>query len=299
MPLIVFGLLNLNKPAGITSRDAVNRVQRLVPRSLKVGHAGTLDPLATGVLIVTIGPATRLTTRIQQWPKTYCATFLLGRSSDTEDTEGDVVVDARAESIAQSVLEQALPRLTGTIQQRPPAYSAVKIAGQRAYRLARAGAAVELAPRAVTIHELRIVRYDYPAFALEVVCGSGTYIRSLGRDLAALVGTTAVMSQLTRTAIGPLTLDQAVEIGELNRENLEWKLLPAVAAVPELFAVRLDPSQLQRVARGMCIPFPGRTDDQLAALTPDGRLVAILGRTPNGDYHPNCNFPTAGGPALS
>jgi tRNA pseudouridine55 synthase len=288
--MTLFGLLNLNKPAGITSRDAVNLVQRLVPPDVKLGHAGTLDPLATGVLVVTVGPATRLTSRIQQWPKTYRAKYLLGRASDTEDIAGTVAVDPQARPIPIDRLLAALPGLTGTISQRPPAYSAVKVRGQRAYRLARRGQAVELAPRPVTIHRLHITGYAYPELELEVVCGSGTYVRSLGRDLAEAVGTRAVMSELTRTAVGDLTIDTAVDPYQLNTSNIESSLLPASAAAAGLAAVVLNAAQLQRIAHGMSIECPDQPDSELAALMPDGQLAAILSRTDEGDYHPGCNF---------
>jgi tRNA pseudouridine55 synthase len=142
----MFGLLNLNKPSGITSRRVVDRVQRLV-RPDKVGHAGTLDPLACGVLVVGIGQATRLVEYVQEMPKHYSATFLLGRTSTTEDVEGRVTELAGARPPARAELERAVRELTGQIEQRPPSFSALKIAGQRAYDLARAGDEVELAPR--------------------------------------------------------------------------------------------------------------------------------------------------------
>src|SRR5206468_2581373 len=145
----------------LTSRDVVNRVQRLV-RPHKVGHAGTLDPQATGVLVLALGPATRLVEYVQQMPKTYQATFLLGRTSDTEDIAGTVVELPAPVVPTRAEIETAIPRFLGTIEQRPPAYSALKVAGRRAYELARRGDAVELAPRSIEVHSLEIVRYDYP-----------------------------------------------------------------------------------------------------------------------------------------
>src|SRR4051794_5854504 len=157
----MFGLLNIDKPAGLTSRDVVNVVQRLV-RPHKVGHAGTLDPLATGVLIVALGPATRLVEYVQRMAKTYQATFLLGRTSDTEDVEGTVMELDRAPIPNAHEIDAALPAFVGTIQQTPPAYSALKVAGRRAYQMARRGEAVELAARPVEIHGIEVIRYDYP-----------------------------------------------------------------------------------------------------------------------------------------
>ena len=204
----MFGILNLNKPVGCTSRDAVNRVQRLI-RPVKVGHAGTLDPLAQGVLVLCLGPATRLIERVQQMPKHYRGTFRLGCHSPTDDTEGEVVPLSGATPPPRAAITAALGQFVGRIHQRPPAYSALKIGGQRAYHLARKGQAVTLPLRPVTIHALSINRFEYPELVLDIECGSGTYIRSLGRDLAKVVGTAAVMTGLTRTAIGPYAIDDA------------------------------------------------------------------------------------------
>jgi len=169
----LFGLLNLNKPPGVTSRRVVDRVQRLV-KPAKVGHAGTLDPLASGVLVLGIGPATRLVEYVQEMPKHYRATFLLGRTSTTEDVDGDVTELDGAVPPKRERLERVAEEMTGEIEQRPPIYSALKVSGRRAYDLARAGGRVELAPRTVRIDRLEIVRYEYPELCLDVTCGGGT-----------------------------------------------------------------------------------------------------------------------------
>jgi tRNA pseudouridine55 synthase len=215
----LFGLLNLNKPPGVTSRRLVDRVQRLV-KPAKVGHAGTLDPLASGVLVLGIGPATRLVEYIQEMPKHYRATFLLGRTSTTEDIDGEVTELEDAVPPTRERLERIAEEMTGEIEQRPPIYSALKVSGRRAYALARAGQQVELAPRMVRIHCLRIVRYEYPELCLDVACGGGTYVRSLGRDLAERAGTAAVMSALERTAIGRFVVADALEASRLTPTTL-------------------------------------------------------------------------------
>ncbi len=175
----MFGILNLDKPPGLTSRDAVNGVQRLAYPN-KVGHAGTLDPLATGVLVVCLGKATRLIEFVQQQPKHYLAEFDLGLTSDTEDIEGDVRQMDDAAPVSYEDIRNALPRFVGQIMQRPPAYSALKIKGRRAYKLARRGETVELAPRPINVYSLKLVHFHYPRVTLDIVCGSGTYVRSLG-----------------------------------------------------------------------------------------------------------------------
>ena len=196
--MLPFGLLCVNKPVGMTSRQAVNVVQRLA-RPAKVGHAGTLDPLADGVLVVGVGSATRLLEYVQQMRKRYVGTFLLGRSSPTEDTEGQVTECPDAPVPTLDEIGSAAARWTGRIAQRPPAFSALKVAGRRAYDLARRGKLPQLAPRPVDVFQIEIRRYQYPELVLNVECGGGTYIRSLGRDLAESLGTAAVMSALTRT----------------------------------------------------------------------------------------------------
>lgn len=278
----MLGLLNLHKPAGCTSRDVVNRVQKLV-RPEKVGHAGTLDPLATGVLVVAVGGATRLVEYVQQQPKSYVGTFLLGRSSDTEDIEGRVEELAHPPLPRLDEITAALPQFTGTIDQIPPAFSALKVAGQRAYAMARRGEEVQLAARKIVIHELRVLDYDYPLLRLELVCSSGTYVRSLGRDLARSLGTAAVMSGLVRTAIGPFQLATAVEPDSLTRESLVESLLPARAAVNHLPTLMLDHGEVTELLHGRPIRRPiqdtaevSRVPLEFAALDPHGELVAIL-----------------------
>ncbi len=287
----VFGLLNLDKPPGWTSRDAVNRVQRMV-RPHKVGHAGTLDPLARGVLVLCLGQATRLIPYIQRMHKSYRGEFLLGRESDTEDVEGsirelqDPLIPTREE------LAAALPRFRGRIEQVPPAYSALKVQGRRAYDLARQGQSVELAARTIEIHELTIVEYAYPHLTLDIRCGSGTYVRSLGRDLARAVGSGAVMSALQRTAIGPFQLSEACPVETLTTESLNKWLLPAALAVAGLTQVQLSDAELARLQRGQKIEDRFQlTCDEAAGLRPDGQLAVLLTRsTETGQLRPLRNF---------
>jgi tRNA pseudouridine55 synthase len=290
----MFGLLNLYKPAGLSSRDAVNVVQRLI-RPAKVGHAGTLDPLADGVLLVTLGAATRLTEYAQRLPKRYRATFLLGQSSDTEDIEGQVVRLPHPPQPSTADLQRVLPRFLGEILQRPPAYSALKVKGQRAYRLARAGQTVDLAPRNVRIDELLIEHYAYPRLVLQIGCGAGTYVRALGRDLAQAVGTEAVLAELTRTAIGPLTVEQAVPPDQLNRQTLANYLLSPLVALGDLPRVELTIDEQGRVAHGQNIVRPDRDQPELIAISSTGQLLAILVRRgPPGCYGPKRNFSDRG-----
>jgi tRNA pseudouridine55 synthase len=285
------GILKLNKPPGITSRKVVDLVQRLA-RPAKTGHAGTLDPLADGVLVVCVGQATRLIGYIQRMSKTYLGTFLLGRRSDTEDIEGRVEELLNPPVPALEQVQAAAAKLTGEILQRPPAFSALKIAGHRAYELARKGHAVELHPRPVRVHRLEIRSYNYPELILEIECGSGTYIRSLGRDLAESLGTAAVMSALTRTAIGSFRLSDALPPERLNADNIASHLLPLLTAVAELPRHTLSPAESRAIFLGQTIARKEKDplNSEIAALDADGQLKAILGSTEKGVLHPIINL---------
>jgi len=286
-----FGLLNIDKPAGATSRDVVNHVQRLV-RPAKAGHAGTLDPLATGVLVVCVGPATRLIPYLQQMEKAYRGTFLLGRASETEDIQGEVTLLPDAPQPSPDALDAAATRFVGQIQQRPPAYSALKVKGKRAYDLARSGQPVDLPERTVTVYDLRVERYEYPELVLHIRCGGGTYVRSLGRDLAQQLGTSAVMSKLVRTAIGKFHLADAHSLANIDAGTLDNCLLPASAAVAKLPHITVDAAEVQELAHGRAIPHREvLADREVAAFDRDGRLIAIVASSKPGYLAPVRNFP--------
>jgi tRNA pseudouridine55 synthase len=275
------GLLNLNKPAEMSSRQAVNLVERLT-RPVRAGHAGTLDPLATGVLVVCVGAATRLIGYVQRMPKRYRGTFLLGRQSPTEDIEGEVTEAPDAPRPTREQLVAAAADFVGQIEQRPPAFSAIKVAGRRAYQLARQGRQPELAPRPIVIHAIEIAAYEYPELVLDVTCGSGTYIRSLGRDLAESLGTSAVMSALVRTSIGGFVLADAVDPRELNSESWRQFLQPPLRAIEYLPHVQLSAEEVNRIRTGLSIEWEGEKWDEIAgereivALDPAGDFVGIL-----------------------
>lgn len=245
----LFGVLNLHKPPGMTSRDVVNHVQRIV-RPNKVGHAGTLDPMATGVLLVCVGPATRLVSLLQQAPKTYEADFRLGECSDTDDSTGAVEVVNGVNPVPRERVEQALKTFVGVIQQTPPAYSAVKVGGKRAYAMARAGDDVTLQPRPVRIDSIDITEFVWPTLTLKIRCGSGTYIRSIARDLGEQLECGGLMSRLVRTAIGEFQLPDATRLDDLTEVTLADALLPAVRVVQHVSEYRCSEAEQQIVARG-------------------------------------------------
>lgn len=286
----MFGFLNINKPQGGTSRDAVNVVQRLV-RPSKVGHAGTLDPLATGVLVIGLGPATRLVQYVQRMPKTYVADFRLGFESDTEDILGDVSPVANSPVITREAIDSVLPNFVGKILQRPPIYSALKINGKRAYQLAREGKSVELSPRPIIIHQLRMISFEYPDFQLEIECGSGTYVRSLGRDIASELGTGAIMTQLVRTAIGNFKVSEGISLDDLNLETISGNLIAPQKGLDDLRSVKIPNDQLPKFANG-CPWCPERAveDDEVMAIDESDRLIAILKKREPRLLTPHLNF---------
>lgn len=288
----MFGLVNVNKPVGFSSRDVVNRVQRIV-RPAKAGHAGTLDPIASGVLVVCVGPATRLIEYVQRMPKRYLGTFLLGRKSDSEDIESELIELPHAPVPTQGEIEAVLPQFTGVIEQIPPAFSALKVKGKRAYELARRGEHVELAPRSIEIHALRLVEYDYPRLVLDILCGSGTYVRSLGRDIAQTLGSAAVMSALERTAIGRFGVEDALDLATLDERVLQQHLRPAVEAVADLPRVELDEAEQRQLRNGIFIANRfGISAAEIAGCDPQGELTCLL--APRGDQlRPLRNFVSA------
>lgn len=287
----MFGWLNVDKPSGVTSREVVDVVQRIV-QPVKVGHAGTLDPLATGVLVLGVGPATRLIRFVQQLPKRYRATFRFGLRSDTEDIQGRVE-PCPGPMPERASLEQVCGKFVGTLEQVPPTYSALKVAGRRAYRHARRGESIELEARSVVVYRLELVDYQPPDWTVEVECGKGTYVRSLGRDIAAALGTSAVMTQLRRLAVGSFTVEDAVPVDELtDLRAVEQHLLPAQVAVSHLPQVTVDASQRNALHFGQTIVLEsaGTQDQEVAAVDESGQLVAILSPAGNFRWHPSMCF---------
>lgn len=300
------GVIAIHKRPGITSRDALDFVQRLV-RPEKAGHAGTLDPIASGVLVVCTGPITRLIERIQELPKQYHADFELGVTSPSDDSETERTPLANAPVPTRSQIEAALPKFLGTIAQVPPIYSAVKVDGRRAYHLARQQQELTLTARPVEIFRLRIMQYDYPHLKLEIDCGSGTYVRSLGRDLAIELGTGAIMTGLVRTMIGPLTLERAVEPAELTAATLEEHLLPAQDLFPAIPQATLNEVEWGAVLKGRSlgnllynrVPAPkshATSANEVFALRPDGSLLALLQYEGEQGWMPKMVFPLVGEP---
>jgi tRNA pseudouridine55 synthase len=281
------GILVVAKPPGPTSHDVVALVRRLAATK-RVGHGGTLDPFAAGVLPVFLGKATRVVEFHMGDRKRYRATVCFGASSSTDDLEGELTPGDAVAPERWSV-EAALPGLTGTIRQRPPAYSAIKLEGRRAYAIARTGGTVELAEREVTIYHLELISWDAsesdrPVAVLDVECSAGTYIRALARDLGAMLGSGAYLGALTRTASGPFTLEEAVPLDTVREaaaggpEGLRALLHPVDTGLDAFPAVHLTEAEVLSIARGQFVRptagIPGPAD-RYRLIGPGDALVAI------------------------
>jgi tRNA pseudouridine55 synthase len=277
-PPTFHGLLVLDKPAGMTSRAALDRAQRWFPRRTRIGHTGTLDPLATGVLVLCLGSATRLTEYVQDMAKTYRSDLLLGATSDTDDADGTITPRTGVTPPDRETVLAAVRDFVGEIEQVPPAYSAAKVSGRRAYDLARQGEDVTLAPRRVHVHGIDVLAYEYPHLAVEVRCGKGTYIRSLARDLGDRLGCGGLVRTLRRTRVGPFAADDAVTL-EATAETARERLLPLSAAVAELPRLSLEASAANRLCHGQALPLgrlPGAVAGERVAVFDDaGGLVGV------------------------
>jgi tRNA pseudouridine55 synthase len=266
------GLVIVDKDAGMTSHDVVARVRRLAG-TRKVGHAGTLDPMATGVLVLGINRATRLLGHLMLTQKAYDATILLGASTTTDDAEGEIVTTSPAGHVRPDMVREALTAFVGEIDQVPTAVSAIKVDGKRAYQRVRDGEQVELKARKVTIHELTVTDVRGPEVDISVRCSSGTYIRAIARDLGAALGVGGHLAALRRTAVGGFDLAQAHSLEELTTEVV---LVPIAEAARATFpCVELDETQAAnvRVGRPIALPLPGTGEHAL--FDPDGEFLAL------------------------
>jgi tRNA pseudouridine55 synthase len=268
------GLLVLDKSGGMTSRAALDRAQRWFPRRTRLGHTGTLDPLATGVLVLCLGTATRLAEYVQRMGKTYRTRLRLGVRSDTDDADGTVTSVENARMPGREEIAGAVKAFLGPIEQTPPAFSAVKVTGRRAYDLARRGEDMALAAKIVQVYGIDVLGYEPPFLDLEVRCGKGTYVRSLGRDLGERLGCGALVQTLRRLRVGPFSADNAVSL-DASADEARAKLRPVEEAVAELPVVTLDDAELKRLRQGQGVPLAQCDAGEVAVFDGRKRLVAV------------------------
>jgi len=273
----ISGLFNLNKPPNVTSHDVVARVRRLLGQR-KVGHAGTLDPLATGVLLVCVGQATRLIEYLVVGQKQYRATIRFGVSTTTYDAEGDITQQTDVTQLTKSTLKTALPQFIGTIQQIPPIYSAIKQDGKPLYKKARAGETIAVRPRSVTIDTLNWIEWQPPDLTLDITCSPGTYIRSIAHDLGNIVGTGAYLQSLNRTGSGQFSINNAVTLEQLEVDYQPY-LQPLSSIVAHLPKIILTQQETTAISQGKRIPLTAIQPNHngiLCAYTPNHQFLAIL-----------------------
>ncbi|TMR06784.1 tRNA pseudouridine(55) synthase TruB [Actinomadura soli] len=271
------GLVIVDKPSGWTSHDVVGRMRRLA-RTRRVGHAGTLDPMATGVLVLGVGKATRLLGHLALTEKGYDATIRLGVSTNTDDAEGEVTATASAASVPDAALRAGIAALTGPIQQVPPQVSAIKVNGERAYKMARKGEEVELAARPVTVRDFAVLDVrrhdDVIDVDASIACSSGTYIRALARDLGASLGCGGHLTALRRTRVGPYDLGMARTLDQLAGE---LEILPMGEAVAAVFPRRdVSDDDARKVAHGGRLKAAGLGPGPVGVFAPDGSLLALV-----------------------
>lgn len=273
---MITGIVNVLKPTGMSSHDIVGQLRRIYNMK-KIGHAGTLDPLAAGVLPIYLGQATRLIEYGDSDVKTYHAEFLLGLATDTEDITGQVVETAAVPHLTRDAIEEALTTFLGTTEQRPSRYSAISIHGVKAYKLARKNQDFTLPTRPITIHDIRLLAYTGRCGVIAVTCSKGTYIRSLIRDLGETLGTCACMSYLVRVRAGVFDIEGAATLEELEQEPMRY-VLPADRAIQQVKRVKLTAEKCQFLLQGRPVPFAGHKlshGDILRVYTPGGILAGI------------------------
>ena len=271
------GVLPVDKPVGPTSHDAVAAVRRAL-KTRQVGHTGTLDPFASGLLLVCVGSATRLAEYLTGLPKTYVATMRLGQATDTDDRTGDVVSSSDGwREVTREAVEGALARQVGTIQQLPPLFSAKKVGGERMYAAARRGEAVERTPSTVTVYAIRLLRFELPEVDFEVECGAGTYIRAIARDAGEALGVGAHLTALRRTKSGPHSVDRAVPVDGLgDAERVGAALLSPLEAVAHLPRVAVDERGAADLRHGRAVPAGDAAEGvPVALVSAAGELLAI------------------------
>jgi tRNA pseudouridine55 synthase len=287
------GVLPVEKGPGVTSFQVVAHLRRVM-RAPRVGHGGTLDPDATGLLPILIGEATKLTPYLVGLDKDYIATVRLGIVTDTQDLSGSVVDTRPVPELDAAAIEAALRPFVGTIQQIPPMYSALHRGGRRLYELAREGVEVERAPREVRIHSIRLESVSLPDFVMRVSCGKGAYVRTLAADIGARLGCGAALASLVRTRVGPYALDQAVPWAELKEARagaaLWSRVLPPDSALTHFAIVRLDAERARQFGHGQTVPGAGEStlpdpDGLSRVYGPDGGFLGV-GRSHRGAVKP-------------
>lgn len=286
------GVLVINKPSGPTSHDLVQDCRKALGRGSKVGHTGTLDPFASGVLVMVVGQASRLARYFQNSEKEYLAKITLGQETDTYDREGEIMASTQVPPVASRNIESVLNLFRGPIQQIPPMYSAIKIRGERLYKKARRNEHIERPPRDVNIHEIELISESEESLQLRIRCSPGTYIRSLAHDLGRKIGCGAHLSSLIRTRSGPFTIENSCTVEEIAQDSSSC-LIPMFRLLPEIPSVELNLRESEMIKNGRTIKMDLGAKQREFRLLLGNELIAIAAY--DGEkLHPRIVFPPVG-----
>ena len=275
------GVLNVNKPSGISSYDVIRRIKPILQSPTPIGHAGTLDPLASGVLLVLLGEATKVSRFLLNLPKEYVAGVLLGRQTDTDDTTGKTLAEGPVTGLTAQLVRTTLERFTGEIEQVPPAFSALKQDGQPLYRLARKGLEVRPKSRRVVVHELELLDWEPPTATIRCRVSAGTYVRALARDLGTALDTVATLATLVRTKVGLFKIEDSTAPDALDAVSLSERLTPIDAALAGMPRISVSPVQAQYLHQGKVVSGfedskASGVDGFALARTEDHRFLAVV-----------------------
>jgi len=246
------GILPLNKPSDLSSYDCIRKLKPILPNT-KIGHAGTLDPMAQGLLLILLNEATKIADYLSTQDKEYVAKIRLGITTDTDDITGQIIKDEPCENITKQMVQAVIDSMIGEIEQVPPKFSALKQDGQRAYKLARKGIDFSLKPRKINIKAIELMRFSLPIIEIKTTVSKGTYIRSMARDIGDKLGCGATLEGLTRTRIGKFKNENSVELDEINQNNIAELIYPINEAISEIPAIVVDEQEIDRLCKGQPI----------------------------------------------
>ncbi len=283
----MFGILLINKPQGITSHGVISRLRKALD-TRRIGHAGTLDPLATGLLVVAVGPATRFLQYLNLEPKTYVSTVKFGQSTNTYDAEGEVIQTRPIPENLEQQINNSLPQFLGKITQSPPIYSAIKVQGKPLYEYARRGEEVEIKARTQNIHSYTLDSISGDEAIFTITCDGGTYIRSLAHDLGEVIGCGAHIKELCRTGAGQFHLNQAIPLDQATADHI----IPSHQTLQHLPQIILNREEIDHIRHGRSVENPTPINNPKAVLmTPDSNVISIANVVKETELHPYCVIP--------
>lgn len=284
------GVLLLNKPSGLSSYDCIRKIKSVIPK-IKIGHAGTLDPIAKGLLIILLGEATKIAQYLSSLDKEYIAKIRLGIVTDTDDITGKIVKESSYEHINDENIKSAINTLKDLTTQQPPRYSALKHKGKRMYELARKGIDFTPKPRPIKINKIELLNFNLPWFEIKTTVSKGTYIRALARDIGNILGCGATLEELTRTRIGKFRLKDAINLIDINADLIRQRLYSINESLAEMPAIIISDSQIQKILKGQSLTisetFSQQMNNSLVRVLDEKDRVLIIGKLENSIIYPD------------